>query len=483
MLPRGKSALPGTSAAMRAVHDRMASSFASRVNLLLLLFVAGLLALLGAARPGQAQIRFAMPGQLPPIGAEIRAAIVDSLTAVIDSVYVLEEPAKRIVAGLRQRLADGAYDGLTDPAEFAQKLYDDAQTINHDGHFRIAALLPLDPAVVEAQQVEDPVDIERQRRLRRAGNYGFKRAEILPGGVGYLRFDQFADGDDAFAAAAAAMNFLSNSNAVILDLRYNGGGSAAMIRLLCGYLFPERAHLINWDIRARDKTVQSYSADYVPGQRLTEQPVYILTSGNTFSAAEEFTFDLRNLERATVVGDTTGGGGHTVSGYIFDFDDFRIITRIPYGRAYNPQNNEGWEGVGVIPHIAVPEEQALDTAYADALNKLIEAEQDEQVRTVLQWALLDVNGRLNPLTLSRKHLKEYVGSFGPRRVFIADDQLWYQREDRPRYKLEPLGQDIFRVGDLDYFRLSFGRDDKGKIVKVIGLYDSGRTDENPKDGG
>jgi hypothetical protein len=480
MLPRRKSSSPP---AMRAVQGHAVIPCASRVHLVLLLVVAGLLVLLSAAHPGHAQIRVARPGQLPPIGAEIRAAIVDSLTAVIDSVYVLEEPAKRIVAGLRQRLTDGAYDDLTDPAEFARKLYEDAQSINRDRHFIIAALLPLDPAVVEAQQDEDPADVERQKRLQRAANYGFKKAEILPGGVGYLRFDQFADGEDAFATAAAAMNFLANSNAVILDLRYNGGGSASMIRLLCGYLFPERAHLINWDIRARDKTVQSYSADYVPGRRLTEQPVYILTSGNTFSAAEEFTFDLRNLERATVVGDTTGGGGHTVSGYTFNFGDFRIGARIPYGRAYNPENNEGWEGVGVIPHIAVPEEQALDTAYADALNKLIEAEQDEQVRTVLRWALLDVNSRLNPLQLSKKQLKEYVGSFGPRRVFIADDQLWYQREDRPRYKLEPLGEDIFRVGDLDYFRLSFGRDDKGKIVKVIGLYDNGRTDENPKDGG
>jgi hypothetical protein len=429
------------------------------------------------------QAQFARPGDLPAIDAATRAAIVDSITAAIDSIYVLEEPAKRIVAGLRKNLADGKYDDLTDPAEFTQQLHQDAQGINHDGHFGIAAMLPLDPAVAEAGQDEDPTDVERRRRLRRARNYGFKKAEILPGGVGYVRFDMFAHGDEAFAAAAAAMNFVANSNAVILDLRNNGGGSGSMIRFVCGYLFEENAHLINWDIRAENKTVQSYSADYVPGKRIAEQPLYILTSDRTFSAAEEFTFDLRNLERAIVVGDTTGGGGHTVASYIFDFDGFRVGIRIPYGRAYNPENNEGWEGIGVMPHIVVPREQALDAAYADALRKLIEAEEDEQIVAGYQWGLTDLESKLNPIEMSEKQMKAYVGSYGPRHILIDDGVLYYQREDRPRHELVPIGEDLFRVGDLEYFRLSFERSESGEVVKVIGVYDNGRTDENERDKG
>jgi hypothetical protein len=422
-------------------------------------------------------------GDLPGIDAATRAAIVDSITAVIDSIYVLEEPAKRIVAGLKKNLANGDYDDLTDPTEFAQRFYRDAQAINHDGHFRIAALPPLDPAVTEAQQDEDPADAERRRRLYRAMNYGFKKVEIFPGGIGYLRFDQFSHGDDAFEAAAAAMNFLANSNVVILDLRENGGGSASMIRFICGYLFEENEHLINWDIRAEKKTVQSYSADYVPGRRITDQPVYILTSDHTFSAAEEFTFDLKNLERATVVGDTTGGGGHTVAGYVFDFDGFRVGIRLPYGRAYNPENNEGWEGVGVIPHIAVPVDQALDAARADALRKLIDGEEDEQVIAAYQWGLTDLESRLNPIKLSKKQMKQYVGVYGPRRIFIEEGVLYYQRENRPRYEMMPMGEDLFRFNDLDYFRITFERNKSGKVVKLIGMYNSGRTDGNERDKG
>jgi len=427
--------------------------------------------------------QFARPGELPTIDAATRAAIVDSVTATIDSIYVLEEPAKRIVAGLRKNLADGKYDDVTDPAEFAQMLHRDAQAISHDGHFGIAAMHPLDPAVVEAEQDEDPADVERRRRIRRAENYGFKKVEILSGGVGYVRFDRFSHGDEAYEAAAAAMNFVSNSNAVIIDLRQNGGGSASMIRFVCGYLFEEKAHLINWDIRAENKTVQSYSADYVPGRRIVEQPVYILTGDRTFSAAEEFTFDLRNLERATVVGDTTGGGGHTVASYTFAFDGFRIGMRIPYGRAYNPENNEGWEGVGVMPHIVVPAEQALEAAHADALRKLIEAEEDEQIVAAYQWGLTDLESRLNPIEISSKQMKQYVGQYGPRRIFIEDGVLYYQREDRSPHKMEPMGEDLFRVGDLDYFRLSFERDKSDKVVKIVGLYDNGRSDNHERDKG
>lgn len=426
------------------------------------------------------QVQVAGPGQLAPIDSATRAMIIDSVTAAIDSIYVLGAPAKRIVEGLRRNFAAGSYDELTDPVDFVRQLELDAQTINHDGHFSIRAFMPLDPST-PAGEDENPTDKEFNDRLDSSGNFGFQKAEILPGGVGYLKFDRFSRGDQAFEAATAAMNFIANSNAVIIDLRQNGGGSAAMIRFIAGYLFEEQKHLINWDSRAEKSTVQSYSADYVPGRRLNDQPVYILTSERTFSAAEEFSFDLRNLNRATIVGDTTGGGGHTVASKYFDFKDFRIGMRIPDSRAYNPKNNEGWEGVGVIPHIAVPAEQALMVAHADALAKLLETEENERFRFFLEWAKKGLDSQLSPIELSKRQMKEYVGSFGPRRVFLDGGKLRYQRGERQGYELEPMGEDIFKVGDLDYFRLSFGRNSAGKIVKVIGNYDNGSTDENSKD--
>lgn len=431
--------------------------------------------------PSAPRAQMAGPGELPPIDAGVRAAIVDSITAAIDSIYVLEEPAREIVSGLRKKLDDGDYDELDDPAEFAQRLFEDAQAIHHDGHFRIAALHPIDPELRASDRDEDPADAERRQRARRARNYSFQKVEILPGGVGYLRFDGFEHGAEAFEAASAAMNFLANANAVILDVRNNGGGSASMIRYLCGYLFDERTHLINWDVRAEDHTEQSYSLDHVPGRKIGNAPVYVLTSGRTFSAAEEFSFDLKNLERATLVGETTGGGGHTVSGYVFHFDGFRILARLPYGRAYFPPTNEGWEGVGVTPHIEAPAEDALEVAHAEALRRLIAEEEDEVVKGQLEWALLDVESREEPPALSREEKAELVGSYGPRRISIEDGDLFYQRDDGPRYRVEPMADNLFRVGDLSYFRLSFERDDEGRVTRIVGRYDDGRTDGHPRD--
>ena len=421
------------------------------------------------------------PAALPQLDAATRAAVVDSLTAAIDSVYVLAEPAARIVAGLRANLARGDYDQLTDPEEFAQRLESDAQAINHDGHFGIRALPPLDPAVEAAQQDEDPADLERRRRLNRAANYGFRQAEILAGGVGYLRFDRFAGEDEAFAAATAAMNFLANSNAVILDLRGNGGGNASMIRYLCGYLFPESTHLINWDIRARGLTRQSYSADAVPGSRLLTQPVYVLTSGRTFSAAEEFSFDLRNLERATLVGETTGGGGHTVAGYVF------ALRRLPHDDPHplrprlQPPDQRGLGGPGRrAPHRRAggpgPGRRPRGRpAQADG------GRGRPGDPRLLRLGPAVRRGAPEPGRAGTRTMAAYAGGYGPRRIILEDGALYYQRDGRPRYRLEPLAKDRFAVVGLDYFMLEFGRDDTGRIDRLIGHYDDGHTDGNPRD--
>ncbi len=417
---------------------------------------------------------------LPAIDSSVRAAVVDSLAGAIASTYVLEEPADRIAAGLRQNLAEGNYDGICDPSELARRLEEDALAIHHDEHFRITAMPPLDPATEAAMRVEDPEDEARGLRRDLALNYGFKRVELLPGGVGCVRFDRFCEGREAFEAATAAMNFVANSSVVILDLRRNNGGSPAMIRFLAGYFFERNTHLINWDIRALDKTVQSYSADHVPGRKLLDQPVYILTSGRTFSAAEEFAFDLSNLGRATIVGETTRGGGNTVAMGVFDFDGFRMGVHLPFGRAYDPETNEGWEGVGITPHIEVPADQALDVAYADALNKLIEAEEDEQYRRSLEWPLADIGSPSTPVRLSEQDLRAFVGEYGSGRVYLKGDSLFYQRGDRPVLALEPMEDDLFRAVDVDYLRVGFERDEGGTVAGLVSYFNDGSQEESDR---
>jgi C-terminal processing protease CtpA/Prc len=208
--------------------------------------------------------------------------------------------------------------------------------------------------------------VAQYRKEMERMNCGFVKVEILPGNVGYLKFDMFADPDVCGPTAVAAMNFLAHVDAIIFDLRENGGGDPEMIALLSTYLFSEPTHLNDLWERKDDTTHQHWTLPYVPGTRLDGKPVYVLTSSQTFSGAEEFSYNLKNLKRATIIGETTGGGAHPVAGHRID-DHFMI--GVPFARAINPISKTNWEGTGVEPDIKVPATDALTTAQKLAAEK------------------------------------------------------------------------------------------------------------------
>lgn len=446
------------------------------------LILGGLIALCSwlIPTPAAAQFTFLRPGQLPAIDQRTQSAILDSVCAVMDTMYVLPDVAAKTVSRWKKDFKKGAYRTLTDPVEFVQKLAADANDVYRNKHFGMAVMPPFDPAT-EGEREADPAEADRARSSMRRQNYGFDKAEILAGNIGYLRLDHFANTDWASETAIGAMNFLGNSDALIFDLRSNPGGDASMIRLLTTYLFAEQQHLIDWHIRDIEETVQSWTLDYVPGKRLTEIPVYVLTSSRTGSAAEEFTFDLQHLKRATVVGDTTAGAGHTVNNVMIHFDGFRVAMRVPYGNAVDPKTGKGWEGTGVVPDIAVPAENALLAAQADALTRLREKSRDRADSLSITWSLAGLEAQINPLSLDPAALGEYSGSYGPRRIFEEGGELVYQREGGPKMPLTPMARDLFRVADLESFRLRLDRDAAGKIVGLTGLYDDGREEPNARE--
>jgi len=398
----------------------------------------------------------------------------------MDTMYVLPGVAAKTVAQWRKQFKKGSYRLLVDPVEFVQRLQADADAVYVNKHFGMGIFPPFNPETEGAKET-DPRESERARQAMRRQNYGFRKVEILPGNTGYLRLDQFASTDDAADVAIGAMNYLGNSDAIIFDLRSNGGGEASMIRLLTSYLFKDQQHLIDWHIRDVGETVQSWTQDYVPGRRLTEIPVYVLTSDRTASAAEEFTFDLQHLKRATVVGDTTAGAGHTVNTVFIHFDKFRVGMRVPYGNAVDPKTGKGWEGEGVIPDIAVPTENALIAAQMDAMKRFKEKLASPDDSLAVAWTLAELECLMHPLTLSKDELGQYVGTYGPRRIFVEGDVLQYQRQGRPALPLAPMARDLFRVGDLDYFRIRFERDPAGRVITLVGLYNDGRQEPNPRE--
>jgi hypothetical protein len=187
------------------------------------------------------------------------------------------------------------------------------------------------------------------------------------------------------------------------------------------------------------------------------------------------------MERATIVGETTGGGAHPVSGHFFQIDDALFVEMsVPYGRAINPITGTNWEGTGIDPHIAVPADQALDAAQLDILEKRLDTDIDEDQKYATEWALAGLRVRLNPIEIDAQTALAYTGAFGPRKIRFENGQLMYQRDERPAYTMIPLGNHVFGLDGLDYFRLQFVADESGEFNRLLGTYDNGRRDSNDR---
>jgi C-terminal processing protease CtpA/Prc len=193
---------------------------------------------------------------------------------------------------------------------------------------------------------------------------------------------------------SAAFTFLGHTNALIVDLRENGGGDPAGVALISSYLFDKPTHLNDIYYRKDDRTDQFWTLPYVPGLRLAGTDVYILTSDHTFSGAEEFSYNLKNLKRAKIIGEVTGGGAHLVSGHRIN-DHFGI--GVPFARAINPITKTNWEGTGVEPDEKVPARQAFHVAHLEALESLRAKETDPGNQHDLDEAIAKVRKELDGL--------------------------------------------------------------------------------------
>lgn len=299
------------------------------------------------------------------IDGATRGKVIDGAVAALNETYVFPETAKKMEEAVKAHQKKGDYDSITDGDDFAKRLTDDFQAVSHDKHLHVM-FSPAPLPDMEAQRPDPKRQDEERKDLERV-NCGFNKAEILEGNVGYLKFDFFADPGICGPTAVAAMNFLGNTDAIIFDLRENGGGDPKMVAFVSSYLFAERTHLNDLWTRKGAITDQYWTLPYVPGKRLDGKPAFVLTSKNTFSGGEEFTYNLKTLKRATIVGETTGGGAHPVRGHRIT-EHFGI--GVPFARAINPITQTNWEGTGVEPDVKVAAADALTTAQKLAAEKL-----------------------------------------------------------------------------------------------------------------
>ena len=313
------------------------------------------------------------------IDAATRTQVIEAALKRLNEAYVFPEVAAKMEQAVRQRISAREYDQITSAKELANKLTEDLQVVSKDKHLRVRYSHRPIPVMPERKE-PTAEELERMQRELSRINYGFEKLERLPGNLGYVEFRGFTDPKGGADTVAAVFNFLANTDALIIDLRRNGGGRPEMVALISSYLFgPEPVHLNSLYWREGNRTQDFYTQKDVAGKRYGNKDVYVLTSNYTFSAAEEFTYNLKNLKRVTIIGETTGGGAHPGGGARLH-DHFSMF--VPSGRAINPITKTNWEGTGVEPDIKVPADQALKVAQLTALKKSAEKTTDEEMKAV-----------------------------------------------------------------------------------------------------
>ncbi len=424
----------------------------------------------------RAQIIVGGPPPDKETDSRLQAEIIDSVSKALLDNYIFLDKAQAMGKFVREQYKKGAYKAITSRREFAQRLTEDLRSISHDLHLGVSFVG--DGMIEDILASHDSLAPNPWYEEMRASNNGFKKIEVLDGNVGYLDLRGFVPADIAGGTAIAAMNFLSGCDAVIFDLRANGGGDPSMIQLISSYLFDQPVHLNSFYIRSLDTIQQFWTQAYVPGKKLTAADVFVLTSSFTFSGGEEFSYNLKNLKRGQIIGKTTGGGAHPTEDHLFA--SLNIQMSVPYGRAINPITGTNWEGVGVAPDIDVEPAKALDVAYMMALESLSDKTNEMQKKEKLRWAAEVIAARINPQQLDESKLREYVGTYGPRKVWLEDGALFYRRAENPPAKMVPLTTDRFMLEGVGYFRIQFLRGEGGNVTTFVGMYDNGTSDTHER---
>jgi hypothetical protein len=329
-------------------------------------------------------------GRAPALDAAARAQVIDALARELNARYVFPDVARKIEAAVRDKQQRGGYDGAVRPQDFAAMLTADLRETAHDLHLVVRGSGTVLPPFPDAGRIPTADDEARIMARVKELKYGIGAVEKLPGNIGYLDMRGFAPIKYVDKAIGAAMTELADSDALIVDMRKNGGGDPAGVAFLTSYLFDKRTHLNDLYFREGDRTQEFWTLDELPGKKYGQQkPVYVLTSARTFSGGEEFSYNLQQLGRATLVGETTGGGANP--GGVRQLGPYFSVF-VPDGRAINPITHTNWEHTGVVPHVKVPAADALVVAQSMALEKLASAAKDGQRGAQLR-ARIDELGR------------------------------------------------------------------------------------------
>lgn len=397
-----------------------------------------------------------LQGVSQPISENSKTRLIEAISEELKMNYVMPSVVDSMVSLLDQR-----FEIYSDtPKELAAELSKDLYSISHDGHL----VVTYDPNTYD--QVVNPVNEQKPTNpwlIEDINNFGVRGAQMLNGRIGYLKLTSFYPGSEAREVLIAALNYLSNSESLIVDLRNNGGGSSYTLKLFSSYFFEPDVILGASYWRPSDQITKSYSEIYVPGKRLSNMPVYVLTSGRTYSAAEAFSQMVKDHKRGVVIGERTGGGAH--SGNTVALCD-GFIMYISKGKPVDPTTD--WEGIGVIPDYEIEQESALFKAHQLALDSLVTTrENNGRDPKVARWYLEGLNA--TPIRLTEESLRKYTGNYGDVEISMYQDDLYFQQKKKLRFKMTPIGEFEFILKEDDFKKVVFLGNEPFEGIQVESL--------------
>lgn len=393
------------------------------------------------------------PATEPLASAQARS-VVKAITELIEKHYVFPEKRAAIIEALQSTESAQTSQGLNG-SELGARLSDALLATSHDKHLWVQWSPERFKARLSAKPGRESTSYEDALAERR--NQGYEELRILDGNLRYARITGFpwrAGHTDAVVADVA--RFLGGGDAVVLDLRGNGGGSGEAVKALISYFLPPRNQLLMTYLDGMTgKREESRVIGRLPAARLVGKPLYVLIDGGTGSAAEEFVDHVRQFKLGTLVGRTTAGAANNDT--LFPVAPGFIVS-ISTGRPVHGVSKTNWEGVGVAPDVESPAPTALDRAEVVALQGLA-SRADRPRRDEYEWAMVAAEARLNPQGLSAEQLQQYVGQYGIRKIRFERSVLVFQREDREPTVLLPLAPDLFQFSNSPAMRLRFRRRD------------------------
>jgi hypothetical protein len=409
------------------------------------------------------------------VSKQDRSVIISKAIGLMEENYIYPERVADIRQQLQQQMKKGAYDSLHQAKDFLQVLNNDMERFGHDHHLNIS----YGPERVKQILADEKNEKEGREETITEGflqqiryeNFRMRKLERLDGNIGYFSFLNFTPLPVSKQSLAAAMNFLYYSNAIIIDLRDNGGGYAATMNFLLSYFLEDSVPVSMHRFRKNNTVVKTFTIqDELIRKIPANTPLYILVSNRTSSAAEGFAYTLQQYKRAVILGEPTKGEGNP--GSLFAINN-SLYMMIPTAEAINAISGNSIEFTGVVPDIKTGRPKAMTMALLQAYRLLATSTSIKESKTLYEWQIPFFENELDPAALTAGIIENISGRYeGGRKILFENDALIYVNSKGERDKLIYIGKGIFQSSNYKWQRLVMPYTDK-TVPYVEWIWDDG----------